>query len=545
LTTGLFGKGQFNVGHICSRLQCDLGRSDHVALRWVAPNLETTSYTFEDLERKSSAFANALRELGFRKGDTLFIVLAKRPEVFFAVLGALKLELVVATPFHRLGEQALVDRMRQAGAKGLVTSRRSAKRVAELRRQVPSLDTIVLLDVDEQQADGVLSYRLITDAASETFLAPRTEASVPAMLHSTPSPSGAARHAVQAHGSLSHISDTARDVLQLTPDELFWCTADHGWVTGTSYGIMGPWSLGVAQVHFGGGYTAATWLGLLERQGVTIWYSAPTALRMLMREDRALLESFRLDRLKYIFTVGEWLNPEVIEWVREVFGREVYDTYFQTETGGIVIANRPGLPVRPGSMGRAVKGIVADVWHGDRRSAVDEGQLRLRAGWPSMFVGYLNEEEVYRAKFSEVHYQTGDIVVKDGDGYYWWRRRADDMINTAGHLVGSGEVERAVLELPEVAACGVVGVPDPVLLERVAAFVVLAPPYQPSQEFEFQLRLHVTRRLSPIAAPQEVRFMDALPSPTGSETLHDALRALWRARTPDRDPASGAACETT
>lgn len=521
--------GQNNIGHICTRQQCDRGNDSRLAFRWIAPDLTRTDYTFDDLERHSNLYANALHSVGFRVGDVLFIHLPKTPELFFSVLGALKLGVAVSTPFSRLGESALAERMAKTAAKGILTKRRVARQLAGLRGALSSLTHVLVTDIDQHRADGVLSAKALVGEASPEFLADRTDASAPSFIHFTPGPTAQARAVAHVHGAVRHIGATARDVLQLKPGRLFWCTSDHGWVTGTSYGIVGPWSLGVSQLHFGGGYTAEGWLGMLERERVSVWYTSPSVIRMLMRENPELFARFDLTHLQHVFGVGEWLDPDTLAWSRRVLGRDVYDTYFQTESGGIVIANRPGLPIRPGSMGRAVDGIEACVVDGDGRSvpANVTGHLTLRSGWSSMFTDYLGDSAGYQGRFRGDRYDTGDAARRDEDGYFWFRGRNDDIINTAGHLVGPPEVEAALLECPEVAACAVVRVPDAVFLEKVAAFIVLKPPHAPSDDLDLDLKVRVSRRLSPIETPQEVRFVEAVPVDQSGRTDCDALRAKY------------------
>jgi acetyl-CoA synthetase len=282
-------------------------------------------------------------------------------------------------------------------------------------------------------------------------------------------------------------------------------------------------------VHFGGGFTAEGWLAILEREQVSVWYTAPSVVRMLMREDPTIIARFDLSRLRHIFGVGEWLDPDALAWSRQVLGRDMYDTYFQTETGGIVIANRPGLPIRPGSMGQSVEGIEACVLDDAGRVAPREtlGHLCLRAGWPAMFVDYLGDSDAYLEKFRGNRYYTGDAARQDGDGYFWFGGREDGIINTAGHLVSPAEVESALLECPEIAACAVVRVPDALFLEKVAAVVVLRPPHAPTGDLELDLKVRVSRLLSPIETPQEIRFVDAIPTRAGGGIAHDALRAQF------------------
>jgi acetyl-CoA synthetase len=318
-------------------------------------------------------------------------------------------------------------------------------------------------------------------------------------------------------------------VLDLRGDDVFWCTADQGWVTGTSYGVAGPWSQGITQVHYGGGYDAEAWFALMEREGVSVWYTAPTALRMLLREDPALFGRFDLSRLRTICSVGEPLNPEVIRWGRSVLGKDIHDTWFQTETGAIMIANRPGLEIRPGSMGIPVAGVEPAVLADDGSPLPDgaQGNLCIRTGWPSMFVDYLNNQAAYRSKFRDGWYYTGDTARRDQDGYYWFMGRSDDVINTAGHLVSPFEVESALLEIEEVAESGVIGAPDELLYQKVVAFVCLHAGCSWSQELELKIRLHVTHRLSSFAAPQEILPVDAIPKNKSGKIMRRVLKARY------------------
>ncbi|MCM2356556.1 MAG: AMP-binding protein [Geobacteraceae bacterium] len=523
----LIDDGQFNIGHICTRRQCEQGRGEKVAMRWVSPAMERADYTFRDLDDESSRFANVLQSLGYGRGDVFFTFLPKMPEQFFAFLGALKLTVVAGTLFSNFGEEALLDRLGDSRARGVVTKKGLVRKIARVRDQLPCLRHIIVVDIDEHQSADVLSYRQLMREASAEFTAPFTPAETPSVLHYTSGSTGKPKGVQHLHRSVLHQHQTAREILGLGANETYWCTADQGWVTGTSYGIIGPWSLGVTQIHFGGGYNAEHWFRVLEEEGVTVWYTAPTALRMLLREDRELFGRFRLDRLKQIFSVGEPLNPEVIHWARRTLGREIHDTWFQTETGAIMIANRPGLEVRPGSMGKPVAGIEAAIIGDDGTPLPDgeQGNLCVKAGWPSMFAGYLNNEAVYRQKFRGGNYFSGDTAYRDEDGYFWFLGRSDDVINTAGHLISPFEIESALLEIPEVAESGVIGAPDELLFEKVVAFVALHRQFSPSRELELKIRLHVSNRLSSIATPQEIVFTGAIPKNKSGKIMRRVLKA--------------------
>ncbi|MBW6512827.1 MAG: AMP-binding protein [Desulfuromonadaceae bacterium] len=526
----LIHAGQYNIGHICTRQQCDAGRSDRVAMRWIAPALDTTDITFRELEQQTNRFANAISALGLEKGDVLFTFLPKMREQIFAFLGSLKMQLVTGTLFANFGEEALLDRLGDSQAKAIVTKKSFLKKLMRIRDRLPDLTIIILVDDESRTGEeGLYSYQRLVASASDTYETPLTSRETPSVLHYTSGSTGKPKGVVHVHGSVLHQSATTRDVLGLVADDIYWCTADQGWVTGTSYGIIGPWSLGVTQIHFAGGYDPEKWLQVVQDNAVTVWYSAPTALRMLMREEDALYRRYNLDRLRSIFSVGEPLNPEVINWAQRVLQRDIYDTWFQTETGGIMISNRPDLKVCPGSMGQPVAGIEAAILD-DRGVPVpfgEQGNLCLKVGWPSMFVTYINNAEIYDQKFREGYYYTGDTASCDDDGYYWFMGRSDDVINTGGHLISPFEVESALLEIAEIAESGVVGVPDEVLFEAVVVFVSLHKGIEATDELEMKIRLYLANRVSSIATPRQVLFCNTIPKNKSGKIMRRVLRARF------------------
>lgn len=520
---------QYNIGHICTRQQCENGLGEKTAIRWVSAHQEKTDFTFSDLDSESSRFANALQYLGFAAGDILFTFLPKTPEQFFSFLGALKLQVICGTLFSNFGDDALLDRLGDARAKGIVTRKSLLKKIIRVREQLPALKWIIVTDIDDHQSADILSYPALMRQASADFIAPVTSPETPSVVHYTSGSTGKPKGVLHAHRSILHQSSTAREVLTLTEADIFWCTADQGWVTGTSYGIIGPWSLGVTQLHYGGGYDAGLWFDLLQNEAVTVWYSAPTALRMLMREDPELYRKYDLKALRCIFSVGEPLNPEVITWAGSALGKEIYDTWFQTETGGIMITNRPGMEIRPGSMGTPLDGIEAAIIADDGTLLGNnqQGNLCLKTSWPSMFVTYLNNESAYNSKFTRGFYYTGDTAVRDDDGYYWFKGRSDDVINTAGHLISPFEVESALLEIEEVAESGVIGAPDELLYEKIIAFVHLHKQFTWSRELEVKIRLHVSNRASSIATPQEIIIVDSVPKNKSGKIMRRVLKARY------------------
>lgn len=520
---------QFNIGHICSRQQCDSGNGDKVAFRWIPNFQEKIDYTFLDLEMHSNKFANLLHDLGFSAGDVFFTFLPKMPQQFFAFLGGLKLQLIVGTLFANFGPEALLDRLADSQAKGIITTKSLSKKILSIRSQLPSLKFIIIVDTEENICDDTLSYSQLIKSSSDAFTAEITAPDTPSVLHYTSGSTGKPKGVLHAHRSVLFQNHTAKTVLTLQDDDIFWCTADQGWVTGTSYGIIGPWSLGVTQIHFGGSYDAEAWLRLLEDERVSIWYTAPTALRMLMQEDLALFNEFKQPKLRHIFSVGEPLNPEIINWSKRAFGKEIYDSWFQTETGGIMITNRPDVQIKPGSMGKPIEGVEAAILDDAGLQILDgeRGNLCLKTGWPSMFITYINNQQHYNQKFKGGYYYTGDTAYRDEEGFYWFTGRSDDIINTAGHLISPFEIESVLLEIEEVAESGVIGAPDELFYEKVVAYICLNRKYAPSRELEIKIRMYVANKLSTVATPQELIFVDAIPKNKSGKIMRRVLKARF------------------
>ncbi|MDO9309316.1 MAG: AMP-binding protein [Deltaproteobacteria bacterium] len=529
MSSSIIRNSQHNIGFICTGQQCDAGLGDKLAMRWISPRFERQDFTFSELDRFSNKFANILQSVGVGAGEVIFTFLPKSTEQFFAFLGSLKTECITGTLFSNFGEDALLDRLGDSKARLVVTRKSLYRKIERIRDQLPHLKTVILTDVAEHSANDVLSWKKLMDEASEEFTTPCTAPDTPSVLHYTSGSTGKPKGVLHRHGSILHQNRTTREVLGLLPDDLFWCTADQGWVTGTSYGIIGPWSQGVTQIHFAGGYSAHGWFELLQNEGVTVWYTAPTALRMLMREEQSLFREFDLSQLRCIFSVGEPLNPEVISWGRETLEKDIFDTWFQTETGGIMIANHPGLPIRSGSMGIPVSGIEPAILDDDGTILADDmhGNLCIREGWDSMYITYLNNDTAYSSKFNKGWYHTGDMAWRDKDGYYWFLGRSDDVINTSGHLVSPFEVESALLELPEIVESGVIGAPDELLFEKVVAFVNFHPDVEFTPEMELNIRLHIANRLSSVAIPQEVIQVESVPKNKSGKIMRRVLKARY------------------
>ncbi|OGL15467.1 MAG: acetate--CoA ligase, partial [Candidatus Rokubacteria bacterium RIFCSPLOWO2_12_FULL_69_21] len=408
------------------------------------------------------------------------------------------------------------------------------RKVAGLRSSLPDLEHVLLVGDDRRPTGvpGTQDYHALMAGAGDDFAIGPTDPEDVALLHFTSGTTGTPKGAVHVHAAVVAHHITGKLALDFHPEDVFWCTADPGWVTGTSYGIIAPLTNGVTSIIDEAEFDAARWYGILQDQKVTIWYTAPTAIRMLMKAGTELARKYDFPALRFLSSVGEPLNPEAVVWGQEAFGHPFHDNWWQTETGGIMIANYAAMDIRPGSMGRPLPGIDAAIVRkvGDDGVEVIEepdvqGELALRPGWPSMFRGYWGEPERYQKCFRGGFYLTGDLAKRDRDGYFWFVGRADDVIKTSGHLVGPFEVESVLMEHEAVAEAGVIGKPDPVAMEVVKAFVSLKDGYEPTPELRRELLAFARTRLGAVVAPKEIDFRPTLPKTRSGKIMRRLLRA--------------------
>jgi acetyl-CoA synthetase len=524
-----FDATHINIAHIAVDAHLKTDRRNKKALIWEDRKGETEEFTFADLARLSNRFANVLvQETGIEKGDRVFFFLERVPEIFIGILGTLKAGGVIGPLFSAFGPDAVKDRLGDSEAKVLVTSPALKRKIADILPLLPRLERIILVQRGkDREASQDLSYEEAMAKASDSFDVVKTHKEDNAIMHYTSGTTGKPKGAVHVHEAVVGHYATAKYVLDLQEGDTYWCTADPGWVTGTSYGMFGPWSNGVTQVVYEGPFSSKNWYSFLERHKVTVWYTAPTAIRMLMKSGDDLPRQYRFDSLRYMCSVGEPLNPEAVIWGEKVFGKPFHDNWWQTETGSIMIANYPCQDVKPGSMGRPFPGIAPGILDDDLKELPPgkEGNLALRPGWPSMFRTYWNKEDLYRSRFNQGWYITGDKAKKDEEGYYWFVGRADDVINTAGHLVGPFEVESVLIEHPAVAEAGVIGKPDPIAMEVVKAFVSLKEGHEPSEKLREELKRFVMKRLSSAASPREIEFIGSLPKTRSGKIMRRLLKA--------------------
>lgn len=527
---GLPGGRGLNIAYEAVDRHARGARSTHVALRCIAKDGAVRDITYRDLAEQTNRFANALRALGIGKGDAVFVLCNRIPELYVACLGTLKNRSVFSPLFSAFGPEPISARMTLGHAKVLVTTDALyRKKIAPIRSSLPMLEHVIVIGT---APPGTLGFAALLETASATFEIPPTDPDDIAILHFTSGTTGRPKGAMHVHGAVVAHHVTGKLALDLHPDDVFWCTADPGWVTGTSYGILSPLTNGVTCIVDEAEFDAERWYGILRDQGVTVWYTAPTAVRMMMRAGSETARRFDLRKLRFVASVGEPLNPEAVTWGVEALGLPIHDNWWQTETGGIMVANFASMPIRPGSMGRPLPGIEAAIVHRRDDGGIDvetrpnaEGELALRKGWPSMFRGYLGDPERYAKCFAGDFYLTGDLARRDEDGYFWFVGRADDVIKSAGHLIGPFEVESALLEHPAVAEAGVIGKPDPVAMEVVKAFVSLKPGYAPSEALATELLGFARVRLGPAVAPKEVAFLPQLPRTRSGKIMRRLLKA--------------------
>jgi acetyl-CoA synthetase len=527
--------GTLNIAHEAVGRHAAGPRANHLALRWLGREGGVLDFSFADLDRASSRFASVLAALGVASGERVFVLAGRIPELYVAVLGGLKRGCVVAPLFSAFGPEPIATRLTIGqGAVLVTTSSLYQRKVAPVRASLPFLKHVLVVrdELEPELPAGTLDLLVLLDRASDRFETARMRPDDPALLHFTSGTTGMPKGAVHVHEAVVAHRVTGRLALDFHDEDVFWCTADPGWVTGTSYGIISPLANGITMIVDEADFDAERWYGILERERVSIWYTAPTAVRMMMKGGAEAPKRFRFPKLRFIASVGEPLNPQAVLWGQEAFGLPIHDNWWQTETGGIMIANYAAMAIKPGSMGKPLPGIEAAIVQrqpdGGAKVVAQpdvEGELALKRGWPCMFRGYLGEEERYRRCFSGDWYLTGDLAKRDADGYFWFVGRADDVIKSSGHLIGPFEVESAFMEHPAVAEAGVIGKPDPIAGEIVKAFVALKPGHPPGPALERELLAFVRRRLGTAVAPKELGFVAALPKTRSGKIMRRLLKA--------------------
>jgi len=540
---GLPGGRGLNIAHEAVDRHVNEGRGDHVAIRWLPRQGEPVDLTYVELRRRTNRFANVLAGLGCGAGTRVATITGRIPDLYVAALGTLKAKAVFTPLFSAFGPEPIRQRVELGGISVIVTTARLfARRLASILDDMPVVQHVLLCDAGGDVPDDPRVHdldQLLADASDE-FEIPPTDPEDLALLHFTSGTTGTPKGAMHVHGAVLTHYVTAKFVLDLHPDDVFWCTADPGWVTGSSYGIIAPLAHGATSIVDEGDFNADRWYSVVESERVTVWYTAPTAIRMMMRLGLEVAAAHDLSSLRLVASVGEPLNPEGVVWGERAFGTPILDNWWQTETGGIMIANYRSQPVRPGSMGRPLPGVDATILERDAEGDIvlddsgrpvevtesaTSGELALRAGWPSMFRGYLDQPDRYERCFVGDWYRTGDLARRDDDGYFWFVGRGDDVIKTAGHLIGPFEVESVLVEHPAVAEAGVIGKPDETIGAIVKAFVTLVPGRSDSDQLRTELLGHARSRLGAAVAPREIEVVDHLPHTRSGKIMRRLLKA--------------------
>lgn len=528
---GLPGEG-INIAHEAVDRHANGGKRNTVALRWIRKDKSFKDFTYSDLKVQTSRFANVLERLDVKKGESVFSLTGRIPSLYVAALGTLKARAVFCPMFSVFGPEPAFQRLSKGKAKILVTTTKLYKqKVEQLLNRLPLLQYILLTDAKQDIDDKILSLSILMNEVTDHYVIKNTQPEDPSLLHFTSGTTGMPKGALHVHKAVLTHYVTGKYVLDLHPGDVFWCTADPGWVTGTSYGIIAPLVNGVTNIVDEEEFDATRWYSILEEHCVNVWYTAPTAIRRLMRLDFKPPDRYNLSNLRLIHSVGEPLQAEEVIWGEKTFEIPICDNWWQTETGGIMISNYASMKVRPGSMGKPLPGIeaaIGDIEGEEVRLLTkpgEQGHLLLKIGWPSMFRAYLDEEERYKKCFKGEWYVTGDLAKKDADGYFWFVGRADDIIKTSGHMVGPFEVESTLMEHPAVAEAAIIGKPDPIIGELVKAFIVLESGYEANEKTGLDIKGFSRKKLGPAVAPKEISFIDRLPKTKSGKILRRLLKA--------------------
>ena len=520
-----------NIGWYCSDRICQMGKADKLALLWEGFGGIEKKYTFNDIRIYSNKVGYFLQKLGIKNEDRVCLFLDRIPELYISFLGILKIGAVVQPLFSAFGDESLHVRLENAETRAIITQKKHLPKVRRILHMLPFLEHIIVVDHDPKRPlqDKEVSFKLEEESIIEKFEVFPTKAESPSVLHYTSGTTGQPKGVKHVHYSLISQYLTAKWVLDLQENDIYWCTADPGWVTGTSYGIIGPWSLGITQCVLNTGFSAEAWYNFIEKYKITMWYSAPTAIRSLMKAGEEPIKKANLSSLRHLASVGEPLNAEAVTWSEKMFGMPFLDTYWQTETGSIMITNYPGMKVKPGSMGKPFPGITSVILDAKTYEPYTEngkvGLIAFKPGWPAMMRTYWNNDEMFQKKLKNGWYLAGDRASIDKEGYFWFIGRDDDVINTGGHLVSPFEVESALLEHEAVSESAVVAKPDEVNMEVVKAFITLKPGYEATDDLELQIMNFIRKKLSSLAMPQDIEYMDSLPKTRSGKIMRRILHA--------------------
>jgi acetyl-CoA synthetase len=530
--SGLPDSKGLNIAHEAVDRHAETELKDTVALRFIRKDKSFQDFTYGELQKLTSKFANVLQNLGIKKGERIFSLAERIPELYITALGTLKFTAVFCPLFSVFGPEPIFQRLSRGDASVIITtSTLFKKKIQSILERLPALHYIILTDNKEHLSEKILSYSKLMEQAKDEFIIPETNPEDSALLHFTSGTTGMPKGVLHVHQAVLTHYITGKYVLDFHKGDRYWCTADPGWVTGTSYGIIAPLLHGITSIIDEEEFDAVRWYSILEEHKINIWYTAPTAIRRLMRMNIKPYKEYNLKNLRLILSVGEPLHAEAVLWGQRNFGIPILDNWWQTETGGIMIANYPSMKVKPGSMGKPLPGIeiaIAEVNNKELKIITEpdiQGHLVLKKGFPSLFRSYLHEEERYKKCFIGEWYLSGDLAKKDIDGYFWFIGRADDIIKTSGHMVGPFEVESTLMRHPAVAEAAVIGKPEATIGELVKAFVILKPEKEANEETKMDIMAFARKEMGPAVAPKEIEFTDNIPKTRSGKILRRLLKA--------------------
>ncbi|KAA6446769.1 acetate--CoA ligase [Bacillus atrophaeus] len=527
--------GKLNAAYETIDRHAESFRKNKVALYYKDAKREE-KYTFKEMKDETNRAGNVLKRYGnVEKGDRVFIFMPRTPELYFIMLGAIKIGAIAGPLFEAFMEGAVKDRLENSEAKVVVTTPELLDRIPADR--LPHLQHIFVVGGEEEYGGKVIDYNEAVKGESTRLEIEWMDKKDGYLLHYTSGSTGTPKGVLHVHEAMIQQYQTGKWVLDLQEEDIYWCTADPGWVTGTVYGIFAPWLNGATNVIVGGRFSPENWYETIEKLGVNVWYSAPTAFRMLMGAGDEMAGKYDLTSLRHVLSVGEPLNPEVIRWGHKVFDKRIHDTWWMTETGGQLICNYPCMDIKPGSMGKPFPGIEAAIvdHQGNELPPYRMGNLAIKKGWPSMMHTIWNNPEKYESYFMPGGwYVSGDSAYMDEDGYFWFQGRVDDVIMTSGERVGPFEVESKLVEHPSIAEAGVIGKPDPVRGEIIKAFISLREGHEPSDKLKEDIRQFVKQGLAAHAAPREIEFKDKLPKTRSGKIMRRVLKA-WELDLPAGD----------
>jgi acetyl-CoA synthetase len=517
---------EFNIGHeVCDR---HADGSDRVALEYAGIDGERETLTFDDLAEQSSRFANVLESEGIERGDRVFTYLPRIPAHYVALVGTLKRGAVFGGVNERFGPDGIAYRLDDCDASAVVTTSENRATVEQALDDVSSVETVITVDRGDGVSDDDVGFAEAMADASAEFDAVKTGGEDNALLYYTSGTTGLAKGVLHKHRWVAGVAATQRYAVDLQDNDLYWSTADLGWLTGP-INALGAWFWGTSQLAYEGEFSPEEWADLLDEFPVTVLFSVPTAYRML-RTNEDVLSSTDLD-LRHALSIGEPLSAGVVEWGEQALGVTILDTYGQTETGNMVINNYPSMPLRPGSMGKPLPGVesaIVDPATGETLGPGETGEIAHRGEFPCFFAEFWENpaktDDCFVDGSNGEWYLSGDLAHLDEDGYFWFEGRADDVILSSGYRIGPFEVESSLGEHPAVAEAAVVPKPDEERGNIVKAYVVLTDEYDPGDALAEEVKNHVREELSAHEYPREVEFVDDLPKTVTGKIRRTELR---------------------